>query len=102
MKLICDVYSHLRPHHCYGRAGDEVVVVSDCGNVLIVENVHEDRFPVSPDKISFKSDETNDEGQGTAPPRMADLVPPKSKSVSRKNQHTQGGSISNPPRPTLF
>jgi hypothetical protein len=61
MVLKCDCFSHLRPHHCYGRKGDEVELIRDDGTVLIVQAKSGDRFPVTPEKISFKSDDSSTE-----------------------------------------
>jgi hypothetical protein len=96
MKLLCDVYSHLRPHHCYGRKGEEVELIRDDGTVLIVQAKSGDRFPVTPEKISFESDETTVEQPNSPAERIPPVVSRKVLSVPRSNKSTQGGSFSAP------
>jgi len=102
MKLLCDVHSHLRPHHCYGRKGEEVELIRDDGTVLIVQVKSGDRFPVTPEKISFKSDETIDEQQASETTPVPAVVSRTVRTVSRQDKPTQGGSLSAPSIPTLF
>jgi hypothetical protein len=48
-----DIKSTCKPSHCYGRAGDEVSIVSDeHGSVVIVEHLDGDIFPVLADRLS--------------------------------------------------
>lgn len=63
MKLKVDVYSHLRPDRLYGRHGDEVILISERGNVAIVEGPDLNRFPVpieslTTDEVPKKTAET--------------------------------------------
>ena len=51
--LIEDIKSSCRPSHYYGYEGDEVEIVSDNhGNVVIVEDLEGNVFPVPADKLS--------------------------------------------------
>lgn len=36
----------------YGKRGEKVTEISNCGNVLIVENKDGNRFPVSVEKVN--------------------------------------------------
>ena len=102
MILKVDVFSKVRPHHCYGRRGDEVELIRDDDTVCIVQNSSGDRFPVLKSKISFKSDETIDEGQSGAPQDLAPMVQASHRTVARKSKPTPGGSPPNSPQHTLF
>lgn len=55
MNLINDVISFIKKDKkdvVYGKAGDVVIVISDCGNVIIVESLTGSRFPCSPDNLT--------------------------------------------------
>ncbi len=52
MKLKCDVYSLVGKGKIYGYSGDEVKIISDKGNVLVVEDSKGNRFPVSIDEVT--------------------------------------------------
>jgi hypothetical protein len=49
--LTCDVFSFFhssdKDRKPYGRKGGKVTIISDRGNVLIVENTNKERFPVT-------------------------------------------------------
>lgn len=46
MKLKYDVFSSYRPACKYGSAGEDVIVIRDCGNVMIVQGMDGNRFPI--------------------------------------------------------
>lgn len=52
MKLYKDVRSKLKPEVLYGKEGEEVNVISEDGQVAIVENDKGDRFPVRMDLLT--------------------------------------------------
>lgn len=52
MNLINDVLSHIKKGVVYGKANDVVIVVSDFGNVVIVEGINGNRFPCKSDNIT--------------------------------------------------
>lgn len=55
MNLINDVISCIKKDKkdvVYGKAGEVVIVISDCGNVIIVESASGNRFPCKPDDLS--------------------------------------------------
>lgn len=59
MYLTADIYSKVKPTHCYGRQGDEVRIVSKNHEIAIVEGTDKTRFPVpekllSRDKVAVK------------------------------------------------
>lgn len=47
-----DISSLFKRSHVYGKAGDVVVIVAEHGNVLIVEGINNDRFPVKPEQLN--------------------------------------------------
>lgn len=52
MKLKCDIRCGCDTKRIYGRMGDEVKVISDRGNVLIVEGADKNRFPVLTENVT--------------------------------------------------
>ena len=49
--LKVDKYSYGKDKTLYGKAGDKVTIISDNGNVLIVENKKKERFSVPKDAL---------------------------------------------------
>lgn len=47
-----DVFSHAKKGFKYGSKGETVKVISDRGNVLIVENSKKQRFPINNEKLA--------------------------------------------------
>lgn len=60
-KLKEDIKSVVVKCRIYGCNGDEVTVISDCGNVLIVEDKIGGRWPVKKDLVEIKQVLKNDE-----------------------------------------
>jgi len=58
-----NVYSHFKngqkDYHQYGNAGDKVKVISDRGNVLIVETESGARYPAESEKV-IRTNKTED------------------------------------------
>lgn len=52
MKLKSDVVSLSKKDVVYGKAGDEVTIISDCVNVMIVEGKDGVRYPCSKDNLT--------------------------------------------------
>lgn len=52
MKLMHDVKSLLDKDVIYGYAGDEVTVISEYGNVMIVEGINGVKFPCKTDNLT--------------------------------------------------
>lgn len=52
MNLKCDIRSHMHSEVIYGRQGSIVKVITDDGQVCIVEDREGKRFPCSKDKLS--------------------------------------------------
>ncbi len=79
-----DCYSHFRPSVKYAAAGEEVTVISDNGNVLIVENDKGERFPVTKssllNNLPTKSEPAVEQKQiikPVQPRKRTKAVPPK-------------------------
>ena len=52
MHLLTDITSTFNPHHCYGRKGDKVTVISKHHNVAIVEGENKNNLAVHLDQLS--------------------------------------------------
>lgn len=68
---------------CYGRAGDEIKIIADHGNVFIVENDLSNRFSVVKENIEF-DEETKIEASGNDKHQHAKNPAPK-KNHGKKN-----------------
>ena len=51
MRLKSDIRGSFRPEVIYGKKGDEVKIISDCGNVFLVEGPDGNKFPVPADQL---------------------------------------------------
>jgi hypothetical protein len=49
-----DLFSTLKPNIQYGKKGEIVTVVSDCGKAIIVENKKGNRYSVNIEKIIYE------------------------------------------------
>lgn len=49
--LIADKLSNDKEKTLYAKAGEKLTVISDCGNVYIVENKKGNRFSVKKDEV---------------------------------------------------
>lgn len=52
MRLLNNVHSQSKKDVLYGKAGEQVTVISDCGNVVIVEGPNGVRFPCKPGDLT--------------------------------------------------
>lgn len=64
MKLKHDVFSTYRPACKYANAGEDVKMISDCGNVVIVQASNANRFSVpkeylTEEEVEIKVEEIN-------------------------------------------
>lgn len=51
LRLSDDIVSFGKDKRIYGKKNDEVKIISDCGNVLILEGPDGERFPAPKDKV---------------------------------------------------
>jgi hypothetical protein len=49
-----DVFSTLKPKVQYGKKGEKVNIISDRGNVLIVENKNGLRYSITSEKLNYE------------------------------------------------
>jgi regulator of extracellular matrix RemA (YlzA/DUF370 family) len=54
--LISDIISTFNKDKTYGKKGEAVVIVADHDNVVIVEKIGGERFPVKKDDLKEETD----------------------------------------------
>jgi hypothetical protein len=97
MILLKDAVSHMKPDVVYGRKGEDVKIISDHGNLIIVEG-KSGRFPVLKENLADEVVQVKREcsdSKGSA----KDIVQQAAKFTSKNNRKSKGSALD---MPSLF